>query len=76
MNLIKNSEERLISYKQLLGDVGRNRDIFPPDDGVVIWYKELLHWAKNDEEKWLKKLIEERTLENQGLNPFYDKRYE
>jgi len=58
--LIKNSELRLVSYKKLLAEFARTA----PD-----WYKELLRENKNNEQVYLKKLVEEKTYENEGLNP-------
>lgn len=61
--IIKNCENRLVSYKQLLSEFAR---LDVPD-----WYKELLRENKNNEQVYLKKLVEERTYENEGLNPPY-----
>lgn len=69
--LIKNSEERFISYKKLIEDVHKDKINFPPNDEFVIWYKNFLRENKNEEEIWLKKLISEKTNENQGINPPY-----
>jgi len=67
--LIKNSEERFISYKKLLEELNKNKNIFIVDDKFVIWYKNFVRDCKNDEQIWLKKLIKEKTHENEGLNP-------
>jgi hypothetical protein len=67
--LIRNSEERVKSYKTLLEQVNRDKNSFPPGNEFVIWYKSILRENKNREEKWLKDLIDERTFENQKLNP-------
>ena len=67
--LIANTEQRFISYKGMLEDVNRNRDIFPPEDEGVIKYKEMLRENKNSEQVYLKKMIEEKRNENEGLNP-------
>ena len=67
--LIKNSEERVSDYKKMLEDVHKDKINFPSTDESVIWYKSLLREHKNSEQIWSKKLIEERTCENEGLNP-------
>ncbi|MBD3195134.1 MAG: hypothetical protein GF317_08775 [Candidatus Lokiarchaeota archaeon] len=68
--LIKNSEQRVKEYKELLSNVFRNKDIDYPD-----WYKQLLRENKNREEVWLKELVKEKTYENQGLNPPFCYKY-
>ena len=70
--LIKNTEERLISYKILLEDVGRNKTIFNLDNE---WYKNDIRDFKNFEQQWLKKLSEEKRNENEGMNPPYCYKY-
>jgi hypothetical protein len=67
--MIRNSEQRVKEYKEMLSEVFRNKDIDYPD-----WYKQLLRDNKNHEESWLKELVKEKTYENQGLNaPFFYK---
>jgi len=65
---IRNCEERFISYKKMLEDVHRDKAAFPPDDPFVIWHKDSLRESKNQEEKWLDRLREERTY-YPGLTP-------
>ena len=67
--LIKNSEERVLSLKKMLEDVGRDKTNFPPTDEFIEWYKTFLRETKNFEQIRLKDLVEEKTNENQGLNP-------
>lgn len=67
--LIRNGEQRLVSYKKMLGDVGRDKTSFPPGDELVEWYRSMLREVKNMEQGLLKKYIKEKTHENQGLNP-------
>lgn len=67
--IIKNTEERLISYKKLLEESNRDKKSFPINDELVEWYKSLLREYKNLDQNFLKKLIEEKTYENEGLNP-------
>lgn len=69
--LIKNSEERVASYKVLLEQVGKDKVNFPATDELVEWYKSILRDNKNSEQVRLKLLTEEKTYENQGLNPPY-----
>jgi len=64
-DLIKNTEERYISYKKILEDLYKNKIVIPD------WFKDLLHEMKNTEKELMEKLIEERINENQGLNPPY-----
>ena len=64
--LIKNTEERFISYKVLLEDISKVK--LEPSE-LLTWYKSLLRDNKNNESSNLKKLVEEKTYENEGLNP-------
>ncbi len=69
--LIRNSEERFISYKKLLEEVFKDKINFPLEDKLTIWYKEYLRESKSNEENYLKKLIKEKEYLNQQLNsPF------
>lgn len=67
--LIKNAEERVADYKKMLEDVHKDKINFPPTYEQIVWYKSLLRENKNSEQIWLKKLIEQKTYENEGLNP-------
>ena len=72
--LIKNSEERFISYKKLLEDLNRNKksliaDGIPEED--IAWFNSLLRDNKNEEEKYMKLLVIERRYENESMNPPY-----
>ena len=58
--LIINTEGRFASYKKLLEDVNKERDIFNSADELVIFLKSYLREQKNTEEKLLKKLTEEK----------------
>ena len=69
--LIKNTEDRVTSYKELIEMVSCDKLTFNPNDELVIWYKQHLREEKNSNQIWLKKLVEEKTHENQGLNPPY-----
>lgn len=60
--IVKNSEDRYVSYKNLLAEMYKT-------SGVEDWFKEFLREMKNLEEGWLKKLVEEKSFENSGLNP-------
>jgi len=74
--LIKNSEERVVDYKKMLEEVHKDKINFPPNSELTVWYKTFLRENKNSEQLWLKELIEERTYENEGLNPpFYYPEY-
>ncbi len=67
--LIKNTEDYVAFYKKMLEEVSRDKIAFPPDDEIVDWYKALLREGKNSEQVRLKNLTDEKTHENQGLNP-------
>ena len=67
--MIRSAETRSIDYKKMLEDIGRNRDIYPPNDETVQWFKSYIRENKNETDKWLKHLIEMKTYENQQLNP-------
>jgi rubrerythrin len=60
---IASGEERVKSYKDLLTEVFKNKDIYPE------WYKDLLREMKNYEEKRLKELREENEYLKAGMNP-------
>jgi hypothetical protein len=69
---IKNTEARLLSYKQLLEELNKNWKnliIDPAMYDILDWYKAHLRDCKNQEETLLKKLITERMYENAGMNP-------
>jgi hypothetical protein len=66
--LIKNSEDRFKSYKQLLESVYKDTE-FDKESDFYIWYIKYLREMKNMEESWLKELIDEKTNYNGGLNP-------
>lgn len=66
---IRNTEERFKSYKTLLEEVNKDKIHFPANNPFVEWYKTLLRENKNFEQTLLKKLVEEKTFENEGLNP-------
>ena len=68
-NLISSSEERLIYYKKELQNLYKNNIDIPE------WFKIHLRECKNIEEVHLKKLIEYKTFENQGLNPPFCYKY-
>jgi hypothetical protein len=60
--LIKRSEERILDWKKQLENYHKDR---LNDEG----FKEMLREGKNSDEKWLKRLRDEATHHNQGLNP-------
>lgn len=67
--LVRNAEERYISYGKMLEDVFKDKVNFPSGEEFTEWYKELLREGKNTSESWLKGLREELTYFRQGLNP-------
>lgn len=67
--LVRFEEERYISYKKMLEDTFKYKEIFPAGDELSDWYKELLREGKNSSESTLKHLREELTDYRQGLNP-------
>jgi hypothetical protein len=74
--LIKNSNERVTDYKNLLEEVYKDKITFPLDNDLVNWYKSFLRENKNLEQNLLKQLVKEKTFENEGLNPpFYYPEY-
>jgi len=60
---IRNTEERIASYKSQLEEVSRDKVHFPPDDKNVIWFKAFLREEKSINQSFLKDLIKERTKE-------------
>lgn len=60
--LVKNAEERIVSWKALLADCHKSKI-------DSEWYKEMLRDGKNSDEMSLKNMREELTYFNQGLNP-------
>jgi len=73
--LIFNTESRYISYKKMIEDVHKDKVSFPPDSEYVKWYKDMLRDGKNYEEGLLRRLIEEKKNEKEGLNPPYCYKY-
>lgn len=69
--LISKSEKRLQSYKEALKEMSVDRDTYPPSDELVIWMKNFAREEKNAEQKWLKFLVDQKTSENEGVNPNY-----
>ncbi len=67
--LIKNAERRLYDIKKMLEEIHKDKTSFPPQDELVVWFKTHLRDVKNSEQTRLKDLVEERTNENEGLNP-------
>lgn len=67
--LVRNSEYRYISYKQMLDDFFRGKSNFKVGDDLIDWYKELLREGKNTAESDLKHFREELTDFRQGMNP-------
>lgn len=57
--LISNSERRFIDYKQMLGDLFKEKKLYQPDD--FEWMRLHLRDLKNIEEHFLKSLIHEWT---------------
>jgi len=57
--LIRNSETRFISYKQLLNDLFKSKKLYREDD--FEWMRIFLRDLKNIEERFLKMLINEWT---------------
>ena len=55
------SQQRLVWYKQQLGEVHKGAEMCP------AWYKEMLRDLKTFEEAWLKSLQLELTSLNQGV---------
>ena len=60
--LIRNTEERYVSYKKMLDEIFKT-------PGETEWFKEILRDGRNTEQTLLKKLVEEKSFENDGLNP-------
>lgn len=73
--LVRNEEDRYISYKKMLEDTFKFKDAFPTGDELSEWYKNLLRDEKNHSESRLKNLREELTDIRQGLNPSFSYRY-
>lgn len=69
--LVRQEEDRYISYKKMLEDTFKHKESFPAGDELSEWYKELLREGKNSSESTLKHLREELTDYRQGLNPAF-----
>jgi hypothetical protein len=69
--LIRFTEERYISYKNMLSDIFKDNENFPLTDEFTIWYKDDLRESKNREEGCLKDLRLEIEHFRQGLNSPY-----
>lgn len=68
-HFIKFTEERYIWYKKQLEWVFKDKETWPPDDEITIWYREDLRFMKNKEEGDLKELRIEMEHCREGLNP-------
>lgn len=66
-DLIRRSEERLISYKGSKKVKGLIRMAY--EDQLPSWYMAELKHLKNEEEKFLKYLQKEQQYHRQGMNP-------
>jgi len=73
--LIRSYEDRVASYKELLKEASMDKEHFPPDSDIVIWYKAILREGKAENQSILKDLVKEKEYENQGLNPPYCYKY-
>ena len=73
--LVKNEEDRYISYKKMLEDTFKHKEFFPIGDELSEWYKALLREEKNSSESRLKSLREELTDIRQGMNPAFLYKY-
>lgn len=69
--LVRQEEDRYISYKKMLEDTFKHKESFPVGDELSEWYKELLREGKNSSESRLKHLREELTDYRQGMNPSF-----
>lgn len=69
--LIRNTEARMIIYRELIKEVYMDKEHFPPDDSFTIWFMRHLKDMKNDQQIQLKKYQKEQYHLRQGLNPPY-----
>lgn len=68
---IKFTEERYISYKQMLETLFKDKTVYEPGDWRIeftVWFKEHLREMKNHEEGNLKKLHIEYQHIKEGMN--------
>ena len=72
-SLIRNYEEYIKSYGEMLKDVSMNRKQYENILGTefVDWYKNNCREELNECKFRLKELVKEQTYLNQGLNPPY-----
>jgi hypothetical protein len=69
--LVRNAEERYIWYKKEVENVYKDKVSFPPDEELVIWYKQHLREMKTVEEGWMKENIKTLNYLKEGLDyPF------
>jgi hypothetical protein len=66
---IRNAEQRVSDYNKMIKEVSINKVAYNPTDDLIIWYKSHLRESKNQEQIWLKKIIEEWTWLKDGLDP-------
>jgi|APSaa5957512576_1039674.scaffolds.fasta_scaffold03793_6 hypothetical protein len=57
--LIRNSERRFIDYKQMLGELFKEKKLYQPDD--FEWMRLHLRELKNNEERFWKSVVNEWT---------------
>jgi hypothetical protein len=73
--MIRNMEDIVTSYKELLKDASMDKEHFSIDNELVIWYKADLRESKAICQSTLKDLVKEKEYENQGLNSPYCYKY-
>ena len=74
--LIRSYEDIVASYKELLKDASMDKEHYPPENELIIWYKTILREEKANCQSILKDLVKEKEYENQGLNPPFCYKYQ
>jgi len=73
--IIRSFEDMVSSYKELLKESSMDKEHYPPENELVIWYKSSLREGKAECQSILKDLVKEKEYENQGLNPPFCYKY-
>jgi hypothetical protein len=68
-DIIKQTEERIVVYKQLLSEINKDKVNYPPTDLFTLWYKDFIRERLNTNKIFLKTIVKEYEHSRQGLNP-------
>lgn len=68
-NIIKQTEERIVEYKQLLSEINKDKSNYPPTEEFTLWFKDFIRERLNTNKAFLKGIVKEYEYSRHGLNP-------